>query len=169
MAERQKFSYAELIDVVKRTFRRPAFFLTQHTTHWTFLEDGAGPKLTTGGPSTFRAHRKLQLAADVQSDVSEDLQFAMGDIENHISLNIVVNREDWTRDGSFEVVAYEPQLFKSHLLYDNYASLHCRVCWGRNVTFKPHRKFATGGTHIVKSTLIRVAELFVAFLEMELY
>ena len=173
MAERQKLTYTELVNVVRRTFTLPAVFLTQHFTHWTFPEDNAGPQLVTGGPSVFTAHRKLQLAADVQSDVTdvfrrEDLQFAFGDTADHVSLNVVVNREAWT-ESSFEVVAYEPQLYKNHLLYDNYASLHCRVCWGANVTFHPHTKFNKGGTHVSKSTLITVAELFVAFLQFEWY
>ena len=168
MAERQKWTYTELVDVVKRTFTLPALFLTQHMTHWTFSEDDAGPNLVTGGPTFFRAHRTLQLAADVQSDVTEDLQFALGDAVDQVSLNVVVNRKAWTENGSFEVVAYEPQPYKNYLLYDNYASLHCRVCWGRHVTFKPHHKFDKGGTHVSKSTLITVAELFVTFIQLEL-
>ncbi len=169
MAERQKLTYTELVDVVKRTFTLPAVFLTQHMTHWTYPQDDAGPQLVTGDASAFRAHRDLQLAADVQSDVTEDLQFALGDTVDHVSLNVVVNRKAWTETGSFEVVAYEPQLYHNHLLYDNYASLHCRVCWGKDVTFKPHHKFDKGSTHVSKSTLITVAEVFVAFLELELH
>ena len=169
MAGRHKLTYTELVDAVKRTFTLPPVFLKHHKPHWTFPVDGAGPQLTNGGPCEFKAHRKLQLAANVLSDVSEDLQFAFGDTADHISLNVIVNKEAWAEDDSFEVVAYEPQIYKDHLLYDNYASLHCRVCWGKTVTFKPRRKFDNGGTHVSRSTLITVAELFVSFLEKGLY
>jgi len=33
----------------------------------------------------------------------------------------------------------------------------------------PHHKFDKGSTHVSKSTLITVAEVFVAFLELELH
>ncbi len=171
MAERinQKLPFGALVHIVRRTFVAPATFLPGKVTHWSYPDESTGPQLVTGEVCGFRSHSSLPLAADITDDVNDDLQFALGKTADHVSLNINVNKRAWTESGCFEVVGYEPGVYKRKLLYDNYASLTCQLCWGQGVNLRQNTKFGKGGTHVSKSTLMKCAEVFIEFLRLELH
>lgn len=158
-------SHEDVRTRVKRSFVRQADFIPEKLVYWSCGPNDSCEKMTEVRIS-YVAHQRLQMAMPLDP-ISEDIQFLLPYTEDMLSTTILIENSNWSMDGRFEVICFEPDIVDGKLFYKRWTGLEYTVSWGKYVSCKPAAIFKKWETSLAQSHFDTAARLFIDLLVAE--